>query len=166
MKEETLIKKYDPEIMRKILSYAKPYRIHLAAAIAALLFATASELLLPVVIKTAIDSNILSSSPDIHALGKSGAVYLVLLTAVLLFSFVQVYLLAYTGQMVMKDIRVSLYRHIIRQSLKFMGKTPVGSLVSRVTNDVETLNEFYLRCGFGAQGHKPYYRSLDNNLLS
>lgn len=143
MKEETLIKKYDPEIMRKILSYAKPYRIHLAAAIAALLFATASELLLPVVIKTAIDSNILSSSPDIHALGKSGAVYLVLLTAVLLFSFVQVYLLAYTGQMVMKDIRVSLYRHIIRQSLKFMGKTPVGSLVSRVTNDVETLNEFF-----------------------
>ncbi len=143
MKEETLIKKYDPEIMRKILSYAKPYRIHLAAAIAALLFATAAELLLPVVIKTAIDGNILSSSPDIHALGKSGAVYLVLLTAVLLFSFVQVYLLAYTGQMVMKDIRVSLYRHIIRQSLKFMGKTPVGSLVSRVTNDVETLNEFF-----------------------
>ncbi len=143
MKEETLIKKYDYRIIKKILSYAKPYRIHLAVAVASLLIATAAELLMPVVIKTAIDSNIMSPSPDIHALTAKGAVYLALLTAVLLFSFAQVYLLAHTGQMVMKDIRVSLYNHIIRQSLTFMGKTPVGNLVSRVTNDVETLNDFF-----------------------
>lgn len=143
MKEEPVIKKYDPEIMRKILSFAKPYRIHIAAAVIALLFATAAELLLPVVIKSAIDSNILSPHPDAAALGAKGIQYFFLLTAVLLFSFVQVYLLAYTGQMVMKDIRISLYSHVIRQSLRFMNRTPVGSLVSRVTNDVETLNEFF-----------------------
>jgi len=96
-----------------------------------------------VVIKTAIDGNILSPDPDPAALTAKGVLYFFLLLAVLLFSFVQVYLLAFTGQMVMKDIRVSLYNHIIRQSLNFMSKTPVGSLVSRVTNDVETLNEFF-----------------------
>ena len=143
MREEPVIKKYDPEIMRKILSFAKPYRIHIAAAVIALFFATAAELLLPVVIKSAIDSNILSSNPDASALGAKGVQYFILLTVVLLFSFVQVYLLAYTGQMVMKDIRISLYNHVIRQSLRFMNRTPVGSLVSRVTNDVETLNEFF-----------------------
>ncbi|RKX91008.1 MAG: ABC transporter ATP-binding protein [Spirochaetes bacterium] len=143
MKEEPLIKKYDPEIMRKILSFSKPYTLHMTIAVIALLLATAAELLLPVVIKTAIDGNILTPDPDPAALTAKGVLYFFLLLAVLLFSFVQVYLLAFTGQMVMKDIRVSLYNHIIRQSLNFMSKTPVGSLVSRVTNDVETLNEFF-----------------------
>ena len=129
--------------MRKILSFSKPYTLHMTIAVIALLLATAAELLLPVVIKTAIDGNILSPDPDPAALTAKGVLYFFLLLAVLLFSFVQVYLLAFTGQMVMKDIRVSLYNHIIRQSLNFMSKTPVGSLVSRVTNDVETLNEFF-----------------------
>ncbi len=129
--------------MRKILSFSKPYTLHMTIAVIALLLATAAELLLPVVIKTAIDGNILTPDPDPAALTAKGVLYFFLLLAVLLFSFVQVYLLAFTGQMVMKDIRVSLYNHIIRQSLNFMSKTPVGSLVSRVTNDVETLNEFF-----------------------
>ncbi len=129
--------------MRKILSFSKPYTPLIVIAVVALLIATAAELLLPVVIKTAIDGNILTPDPDPAALTVKGVMYFFLLLAVLLFSFVQVYLLAFTGQMVMKDIRVSLYNHIIRQSLNFMSKTPVGSLVSRVTNDVETLNEFF-----------------------
>lgn len=143
MKEEIIIKKYDPEIMKRLLIFTRPYIIHTTAAVITLLLATGTELLMPVIMQRAIDTDILVPNPDIAALKLKGLIYFVLLLCGLVFSFIQVYLMAYTGQGVMEDIRLKLYDHTIRQSLNFLGKTPVGSLVSRVTNDVETLNEFF-----------------------
>jgi len=143
MKEEKIIKKYDTEIIKRLLMYTKPYFFYVIVATAALLLATAAELLMPVVIQRAIDSNILVPSPNIHALKMKGFIYFLLLFGGLLFSFIQVYFMAFTGQGVMEDIRLQLYNHTVSQSLRFLGNTPVGSLVSRVTNDVETLNEFF-----------------------
>lgn len=143
MKEERIIKKYDAEIIKRLLRYTKPYFFYVIIATAALLLATATELLMPVVIQRAIDSNILVPSPNIHALKMKGFIYFLFLFGGLLFSFIQVYLMAFTGQGVMEDIRLQLYDHTVKQSLRFLGNTPVGSLVSRVTNDVETLNEFF-----------------------
>ncbi len=143
MKEEIIIKKYDPEIMKRLLVFTRPYIIHTTAAVITLLLATGTELLMPVIMQRAIDTDILVPNPDIAALKLKGLIYFVLLLCGLIFSFIQVYLMAYTGQGVMEDIRLKLYDHTIRQSLNFLGKTPVGSLVSRVTNDVETLNEFF-----------------------
>ena len=82
-------------------------------------------------------------SRDISGLRFRSLQYLLLLTIVLLFTFVQVYLASWIGQKVMADIRIGLLSHIMRQSLRYLGKTPVGSLVSRVANDVETINEFF-----------------------
>jgi len=82
-------------------------------------------------------------SGDISRLGTQTLLYFGLLTASLLFMFLQVYLMAYTGQEVMRDIREKLFGHTIRQSLGYLGKTPVGTLVTRITNDVETINEFF-----------------------
>lgn len=67
----------------------------------------------------------------------------VVLCCVFAFTFAQVYLDAYVGQMVMKDLRTHLYEHSIRLSLRYLDKSPVGRLVSRVTNDVETINEMF-----------------------
>jgi len=80
---------------------------------------------------------------DVSSLRTIGVTYLVVLLAVLVFSFLQVYLMAYTGQGVMKDLRGRLLRHTMRQSLGFLNRTPVGSFVTRLTNDVETINEFF-----------------------
>jgi len=80
---------------------------------------------------------------DISQLGTDTLLYFGLLTAALIFMFAQVYLMAYTGQEVMRDIREKLFGHTIRQSLRYLGKTPVGTLVTRITNDVETINEFF-----------------------
>ncbi|MCF7949759.1 MAG: ABC transporter ATP-binding protein/permease [Spirochaetia bacterium] len=80
---------------------------------------------------------------DINGIGRSTLLYFLLLAGALLFMFLQVYLIAYTGQEVMRDIRSSLFGHTIRQSLRYLGKTPVGTLVTRITNDVETINEFF-----------------------
>jgi len=88
------------------------------------------------------DLRILRSN-DIARLKSRSFQYLLLLLGVLLFSFVQVYLASWIGQRIMADIRLSLLAHLVRQSLHYLGKTPVGSLVSRITNDVETINEFF-----------------------
>ncbi len=143
MKEEVIVNKIDLEILKRLLAYTRPYLLQVITATAALLIATGAELLMPVIMQKAIDSDILVSSPDIAALKIKGLLYFFLLAGGLVFSFLQVYLMAYTGQGVMEDIRLKLYNHTVRQSLSFLGQTPVGSLVSRITNDVETLNEFF-----------------------
>ncbi len=129
--------------MKRLLKFTKPYMLYVAAAVTALFAATAMELLMPVVMQRAIDSSIITAHPDTGMLKIKVLIYFGLLSGVLVFSFIQVYLMAYTGQAVMMDVRMKLYDHIIRQSAGFMGKTPVGSLVSRITSDVETLNEFF-----------------------
>lgn len=80
---------------------------------------------------------------DVSNIGRNTLIYFFLLLGSLVFMFFQVYLIAYTGQEVMRDIREKLFGHTIRQSLNFLGNTPVGTLVTRITNDVETINEFF-----------------------
>ena len=80
---------------------------------------------------------------DISGLRTRTLQYLLILAFILAFTFAQVYLASWIGQRVMADIRQGLLAHIMRQSLRYLGKTPVGSLVSRTANDVETINEFF-----------------------
>jgi len=82
-------------------------------------------------------------SGDVTGLKHRSIQYFLLLLTVLVFTFIQVYLASWTGQKIMADIRDSLLGHIMRQSLRYLGRTPVGSLVSRTANDVETINEFF-----------------------
>jgi len=89
------------------------------------------------------EEKIILRSRNINQLAEQTLLYFGLLTASLIFMFVQVYLMAHTGQEVMRDIRGKLYGHTIRQSLSYLGRTPVGTLVTRITNDVETINEFF-----------------------
>ncbi len=69
--------------------------------------------------------------------------FLLVLIGVLIFTFSQVYLQAYVGQMIMKDLRTELFDHTLGLSLRFIDANPVGRLVTRVTNDVETINELF-----------------------
>ncbi|MFO8063461.1 MAG: ABC transporter ATP-binding protein [Spirochaetota bacterium] len=82
-------------------------------------------------------------SQDIDAVSRKGFVFLGFLLTVFLFTFAQVYLMAATGQRVMKDLRTRLFDHVIRQRLSFLHRNPVGRLVTRITNDVETINELF-----------------------
>jgi ATP-binding cassette subfamily B protein len=86
---------------------------------------------------------------DLGRLGIKTFIYLVLLIAMLLFSFLQVYLMAYSGQGVMKGLREKLYRHVTEQNLGYLGNMPVGTLVTRMTNDVETINELFTSVATG-----------------
>ena len=152
MESETIIRGYDSRIMKRLLKYLKPYRGWFVLAVAGLIFATAGELLTPVVLQRAIDNHILSlvsgaGGEDlqnaVEGLFNSSLVYFGLLVGVLIFSFVQVYIMAFISQGVMKDMRMELLGHTISQPLGFLNLKPVGSLVSRVTSDVETVNELF-----------------------
>ncbi|MFP4152885.1 MAG: ABC transporter ATP-binding protein [Alkalispirochaeta sp.] len=80
---------------------------------------------------------------SVRGIRRNTGIFLVVLFGALAGSFGQVYLTAYTGQLVMKRLRLRLFHHTIHQSLAFLGNQAVGRLVTRVTNDVETINEFF-----------------------
>ncbi len=78
---------------------------------------------------------------DYEGLNAVSVKFFLALLAVIVFTFAQIYLLAYVGQMLMRDLRVKLFDHSLGLSLKYMDNNPVGKLVTRITNDVETINE-------------------------
>ena len=143
MEDEKIIVKYNPHLMRKLLAYLKPYSVHTAVSLAALVAVTVSELLAPVIIQRSVDSNILSENPSLEGLAGNSLILLGLLGLGLLASFAQVYLMSAAAQGIMKTLRMELLTHTAGQSLSFFGKSPVGTLVTRATNDVETISEFF-----------------------
>jgi ATP-binding cassette subfamily B multidrug efflux pump len=80
---------------------------------------------------------------DLEALKRTSHLFLVLILSVLVFTFAQIYLMALTGQGVMKDMRGELFSHTVGQSLHYLSQHPVGRLVTRVTNDIETVNQLF-----------------------
>ncbi len=80
---------------------------------------------------------------DLAGINRNALRFLGLLFGVLVFTFVQVYLLAYLGQRLMRDLRTQLFTHTINQSMSYLNRNPVGKLVTRSTNDVETINELF-----------------------
>jgi ATP-binding cassette subfamily B multidrug efflux pump len=143
--------RFNPHIMRRIMGYLKPYKLVVTLALIGLVIATASSLLSPVIIQKAVDGFImngpltegLSDGERIAGIQQLSLVFLGLLFLSMIFTFAQVYLTAMTSQFVMRDIRKELFGHLMGQSLRFLGGTPVGSLVSRITSDVEKINDFF-----------------------
>ncbi len=82
-------------------------------------------------------------SHDLENLVRYAGLFASLLIGVLVFTFCQIYLMALTGQGVMKDLRSELFSHTVAQRLAYLSGHPVGRLVTRVTNDVETINQLF-----------------------
>ncbi|MDC7223192.1 MAG: ABC transporter ATP-binding protein [Spirochaetales bacterium] len=151
LREEGQDGRFNPHVIRRILSYLKPYKKVVALALFGLIVATAASLLAPVIIQKTVDNYILASesgtiltrAEQYAGIKRNSLIYLGLLGLSLIFSFAQVYLTAMTSQYVMRDMRKELFAHLLNQSLAFLGGTPIGSLVSRVTSDVEKINDFF-----------------------
>ncbi len=144
--EEKLGKAYDAQLMRRLLRYVKPYRGLFTAAIVLSFVVTAAELSLPYFTKIAIDSYMVSSLPAQQAaagLLRIGLLFAGVLLLRLLFAFAQTYILQYTGQRVMFDMRTQIFSHLMKLSVRFFDRNPVGRLVTRATNDVAAINEMF-----------------------
>ena len=128
------------------MRYVKPYRTLFLGAILLSLLLTAIDLVFPYITKIIIDRFIVpapSYEQAFAGVAQFALFFLVLLVVRLLFSFVQVYILQYTGQRVMYDMRTEIFSHLMNLPVRFFDHNPVGRLVTRATNDVAAINEMY-----------------------
>jgi ATP-binding cassette subfamily B protein len=139
--EEVLGKAYDARLMRRLLGYLRPYRGAAALAVVCLVAGSALSILQPFLIKVAIDEHI--SKYDITGLGGIAALYIMTLAGVFGLSYGQTWLINLTGQKIMRDLRMEIFRHLQKTDVSFFNKNPVGRLMTRVTTDVDALNELF-----------------------
>ncbi len=137
--DEILGKAYDARLMRRLLTYLRPYRPAVVISIVLLLLAAAADLVGPYLVKVAIDRYI--SSADIAGLARISALYLLTLITGAGIRYWQNYITQIVGQNVMYDLRMEMFGHLQRLSVAFFSHNPVGRLMTRITNDVDTLYE-------------------------
>ncbi|HMA38118.1 MAG TPA: ABC transporter ATP-binding protein [Chloroflexia bacterium] len=137
--DELLGKAYDHRLMQRLLSYLRPYRAQMVVALL-LIFATgAVELVPPALFILAIDRYIVPG--DLSGMPLVLALYLGVLSLAFVFRYAQNYLMQKVGQEVMYDLRLLIFAHLQRQSLSYYDRNPVGRMMSRLTSDVDALNE-------------------------
>jgi ATP-binding cassette subfamily B multidrug efflux pump len=139
--EEALGKAYDAQLMRRLLKYLNPYRWKVVLGVAILLVVAALELLGPYLTKVALDSAI--PDGDLDLLGLLALVYFGAMVVTFGLSYGQQILTTWLGQRIMFDLRRQIFGHLQRQSLRYFDRNPVGRLMTRVTNDVEVLNQLF-----------------------
>jgi ATP-binding cassette subfamily B protein len=148
--DEILGKAYDARLMARVLRYLRPYWRLLAIAFVFLLLQTATQLLGPYITKVAIDRYI--ASKDLHGLDLMALAYLGVVVCGFIVLFVQTYTTEYTGQRAMHDLRMEIFSHLQKQDLAYFDRNPVGRLMTRTINDVETLNELFSTGVVGLMG--------------
>ncbi|MFQ5797262.1 MAG: ABC transporter ATP-binding protein [Bacteroidota bacterium] len=139
--EEILGKAYDGSLMKRLLRYLRPYRKHVIGAILLNVAIAALGPLRPYLTKVAIDDHIVKGDAD----GLIGVVVLLLATVLIqgAIQYAMAYFTQWIGQRTIFDLRMEIFEHLQRLSLRFFDRNPIGRLITRVTNDVEVLNELF-----------------------
>lgn len=167
--EEVLGKAYDSRLMRRLLTYLRPYRWQVVLALAAIILKSCADVLGPLLTYVAIDKYLAPhSGAELHrpplfqmpaavrsafdhwlstqpltGITQIAALYVALLAFAFLLEFTQTYFMQWTGQKVMFDLRSQIFRHLQRMHIGFFDRNPIGRLVTRVTTDVDALNEMF-----------------------
>ena len=153
--EEVLGKAYDSRLMKRLLIYLRPYKWQVAVALLAIVLKAFADVLGPYLTKVAIDKYLAShteahslldrflSSRPMVGIAQIAAIYVGILAFSFVLEFAQTYIMQWTGQKVMFDLRSQIFRHLQAIHVSFFDKNPVGRLVTRVTTDVDALNEMF-----------------------
>src|SRR5215831_3458082 len=139
--EEVLGKAYDARLMRRLLTYLRPYKRYVALALVLILFESGLEVTFPWLTKIAIDRYI--AVANFSGLTLVAAVYAFLLLVRFVSASAESYVLQNTGQRIMYDMRMQVFQHLHALSVSFFDKNPVGRLITRVITDVDVLNEMF-----------------------
>ena len=137
--EEVLGRAYDSRLMRRLLGYLRPYRGQVAVAALFVLLDSLVQLAGPYLTKEAIDNGI--RHRDLAHLDLVALLYLAMLAVGLGVGYLNNHIIQRVGQHVMLDLRVALFRQLQRLPVSYYDRTPIGRLMTRVTNDVDALNE-------------------------
>jgi ATP-binding cassette subfamily B protein len=141
MDDEVLGKAYDARLMRRLLQYLWPYWRQVLLAFVTIIVSAVASLVQPYLIKVAIDRYI--TQRQLAGLDRLAVLYLVVLTASFAAEYFQTWTLQLTGQRIMYDLRMAIYRHLQRLDLRYYDRNPVGRLMTRVTSDVDVLNDLF-----------------------
>lgn len=139
--EEILGKAYDGRLARRLLTYLYPYRRVVTLSISLLVMISGLRLVGPYLTLVAIDRYV--TTGNANGLTQIALVYLLVLVVQFGLSFVQMYLMNWTGQKIMYDLRMEIFSHVQKLHMKYFDQTPVGRLITRMTSDVEVLNELF-----------------------
>jgi len=139
--EDLVAKSYDRTLLRRLLTYLRPYKMAVAVSFLLIVVMAGLDLVGPYLTKIAIDRYI--SRGDAPGLARVAALYLATLVAAFVVRFGQVYILQMTGQKVMLDMRRQIFGHLQRLHVGFFDRHPVGRLMTRVTTDVDAVNELF-----------------------
>ncbi|HET6955043.1 MAG TPA: ABC transporter ATP-binding protein [Vicinamibacterales bacterium] len=139
--DDVLGKAYDARLMRRLLQYLRPYWRQVLLAFVTIIVSTVSSLIQPYLIKVAIDRYI--SRRQLAGLDGLAVLYLSVLVASFAAEYFQTWTLQLTGQRIMYDLRMAIYRHLQRLDLRYYDRNPVGRLMTRVTSDVDVLNDLF-----------------------
>jgi ATP-binding cassette subfamily B protein len=155
--EEVLGKAYDSRLMRRLLTYMRPYAGHAGLSFVSILLKASADVVGPYLVLVATDRYMtghnttfvpkwfarhLSTQPII-GISECAALYLCALLLSYALEFLQTYLMQWTGQRIMFDMRSQIFRHLQRMHVGFYDRNPVGRLVTRVTSDIDALNEMF-----------------------
>jgi ATP-binding cassette, subfamily B, multidrug efflux pump len=148
--EEALGKAYDSRLMRRLLQYMAPYKWGVAFALSLALVVTVLELSPPLIFKRGIDK-FFTPFADGKLDGQSAwsgiqllcVVYLLVLVFDFLVQYIQIRIMQRVGQQTMYDMRGGIFTHLQRLPMSYFDRNPVGRLVTRVTTDVDALNDLF-----------------------
>src|SRR5690348_578364 len=154
--EEILGKAYDSRLMRRLLTYLRPYKWQVGLVLTGILFKAAADVLQPFLVKIAVDRYLAPTREAAHSwlgsrlsnnaltgIGEVAGLYVASLVFSFLLEYMETYYMQWTGQAVMFDLRSQIFRHLQRMHVGFFDRNPVGRLVTRVTTDVDALNEMF-----------------------
>jgi ATP-binding cassette, subfamily B, multidrug efflux pump len=139
--EEVLGKAYDARLTRRLMGYLRPYKLQVAGALAALVGDALLQLVPPYLVKVAIDRYI--AQGDLAGLNGVASLYLGVLAGAFALEYTQTYMMQMLGQRIMFDMRMQIYRHLQRLDVAFFDRNPVGRLMTRVTTDVDVINDLF-----------------------
>jgi ATP-binding cassette subfamily B multidrug efflux pump len=139
--EEALGKAYDARLMRRLIQCLKPYRWHVAGALVVLLLGSGMAIIGPWVTQRVIDEAIPTGNRGL--LIELIAIYGAALTAGFVLEYARALVTTWLGQSVMYDLRRQIFERLQRADLRFYDRNPIGRLMTRITNDVETLNTLF-----------------------
>lgn len=141
--EKVLGKAYDARLMARLWPYVRPHWKLFLLAFLLMPVAVGLDIVQPYLLKIAFDDYIAASTPTLDGLEIVALVYIAVVILAALWDFAQLYLLQLLGQRSMHNLRLDTYRHVLGQRSAFFDRMPVGRLLTRMTNDVESINEMF-----------------------
>lgn len=148
--EEALGKAYDSRLMKRLLGYMRPYRWRVVFALALVAIVTPLELAPPILFQRAIDNRLVPWSKGLltqavawHGIILISVFYLGVLVFDFLAQYVQIRIMQRVGQETMYDMRTEIFGRLQRLPMTYFDRNPVGRLMTRVTTDVDALNDLF-----------------------